>query len=358
MRAGVATDEISTRAIAGTHVVLLGMNADSAAADGLLGFAIERTDHTENERRFLPNFLLFEANDRGADSDHSSFRNPLQAFLWGDYTAKPDHAYTYRVIAMYGTPKDLSPGDEVEVDIVTESVASGAHAIFFNRGAATSQAYVTKFGHTPPDKVPDRAAYTWLSRGLEEAMLSFIGQATSQGWGLRAAVYEFEYAPALQAFGAAADRGVDVKIVYDAVDNSTPKQPVPQPATDNKVAIEATDIERLCTPRRNTRQIPHNKFVVLLRDGEPVEVWTGSTNVTAGGIFGHSNVGHVVRDRAVARSYLAYWQQLSGDPRLRGARALERGAHEGSRGAPPAELESGRCSALARPWPRLSGTPG
>jgi phosphatidylserine/phosphatidylglycerophosphate/cardiolipin synthase-like enzyme len=57
----------------------------------------------------------------------------------------------------------------------------------------------------------------------------------------------------------------------------------------------------------------HNKFIVLLDRNKPVAVWTGSTNFTKGGIFGHSNVGHAVRSRAVAELYLKYWELLKMD---------------------------------------------
>lgn len=49
---------------------------------------------------------------------------------------------------------------------------------------------------------------------------------------------------------------------------------------------------------------------MLLKDGKPVSVWTGSTNISAGGIFGHSNVGHVVHDPEIAAQFLAYWERL------------------------------------------------
>ena len=54
--------------------------------------------------------------------------------------------------------------------------------------------------------------------------------------------------------------------------------------------------------------------MVLLEHGKAKEVWTGSTNVTPGGIYGHSNVGHLVRDRGVAGEFLAYWERLSHNP--------------------------------------------
>ena len=56
--------------------------------------------------------------------------------------------------------------------------------VYFNRGVAGSQAYARKFHNQPPDKVPNRAAFIWLSRGLEEAMLAYIGQAKGESYGL------------------------------------------------------------------------------------------------------------------------------------------------------------------------------
>ena len=49
--------------------------------------------------------------------------------------------------------------------------------------------------------------WAWLSRGLEEALLRFISRAAGPEWGLRVCVYEFTYAPVLQALAAARDRG-------------------------------------------------------------------------------------------------------------------------------------------------------
>jgi phosphatidylserine/phosphatidylglycerophosphate/cardiolipin synthase-like enzyme len=45
-----------------------------------------------------------------------------------------------------------------------------------------------------------------------------------------------------------------------------------------------------------------------------VSVWTGGTNFSNGGIFGHSNVGHLVEEPKVAERYLAYWKLLEQDP--------------------------------------------
>ena len=58
----------------------------------------------------------------------------------------------------------------------------------------------------------------------------------------------------------------------------------------------------------------HNKFLVLLRDGEPEAVWTGSTNISENGLYGQLNAGHQVEDAAVARAFRDYWDQLRANP--------------------------------------------
>ena len=66
--------------------------------------------------------------------------------------------------------------------------------------------------------------------------------------------------------------------------------------------------------RTRSGQYAHNKFFVLSRNGVPTQVWTGSTNLSVNGIFGHSNNAHVVRDATVARVFKAYWDRLWPDP--------------------------------------------
>jgi phosphatidylserine/phosphatidylglycerophosphate/cardiolipin synthase-like enzyme len=308
MRARSPDGPVTVHAIAGAYVVLLGIDVAPDAVPGLLGFAIRRTDHTEGEYHYLTNFRTFQVNEGASTERQSSYVNPFQAFLWGDYGAEPEHIYTYQVTAMYGRPGKLEPGPTASAHVVAESEDHSEHAIFFNRGAAGSQGYAQRFENHAPRDVPYREAYKWLSRGLEEALLRFIGQAHEPGFALRAAVYEFQHERVLRAFRIAVDAGADVQIVYDAVSRKADD-------TDQKnlAAIQEAGLEDHAIPRTKA-QIAHNKFVVLLEDGRPEQVWTGSTNITVGGIFGHSNVGHIVRDASVAASYLEYWRTLTGDP--------------------------------------------
>jgi len=108
-----------------------------------------------------------------------------------------------------------------------------------------------------------------------------------------------------------------------------------------KVENEATiktarlDDNDAVIPRTVSQGIRHNKFIVLLNGSTPVAVWTGFTNISAGGIFGHSNVGHVVWDEEVARKYFDYWQRLADNLTPNKLRRPNKAATPTPRGKPP-----------------------
>src|SRR4029453_15393966 len=74
---------------------------------------------------------------------------------------------------------------------------------------------------------------------------------------------------------------------------------------------------------------------VLLNGRKPVAVWTGSTNISAGGIFGHSNVGHVVWDEGVATKYLNSRQGQEDNLTPNKLRRPNKAATPTPRGKPP-----------------------
>jgi phosphatidylserine/phosphatidylglycerophosphate/cardiolipin synthase-like enzyme len=273
-----------------------------------LPFAAPTTPRTRTI--FLPGFKTFESvfPNPPKGSVVSSRDHPIQGFVWGDYTAKPGHTYTYHVSPVRGQPKNLQIGAATSVKVTTENPDAQGHGIFFNRGVAGSQAYGRKFEDKSPQEI-GQEAWDWLSRGLVEALLAFIAQANGAKFTLHAAVYEFNYEPVLKAFKKAHSTGATVKIVYDAR-SGTGKPSGASTKAINKVGIKSLTIKRT----KDSSHDKHNKFIVLLEDGVPIQVWTGSTNISAGGIFGHSNVGHIVRDPAVAAAYDAYWHRLAKDP--------------------------------------------
>jgi phosphatidylserine/phosphatidylglycerophosphate/cardiolipin synthase-like enzyme len=322
-------------AVTGTNTVSFGIEADAAARTGLLGFAVERIDPTEHQQYFMSGFKVFPSVIPTPDASItvSTFEHPIQSLVWDDFTAKPGRPYTYRFHPLAGLPKNLDrTRPVVELDVETEPLYGSTHDVFFNRGVASSQRYALRFGNLPPDQQPTerkrREALAWLSRDLDEALIRFI-RAARPGQSIRGCFYEFTYAPVLAELKKAIDQGVDVKLVIDLKVNehtTNEKQPdgttktvfhASDPRLRNLQAISDAGIPDSAIVKREARRssIAHNKFMVLLTAaGKPTQVWTGSTNLTDGGVHGQANVGHWIRNGAVAQAYLDYWHLLEQDP--------------------------------------------
>jgi len=322
MRAVKSSRGLNVRITAGTTGVLIAMNLDDPK--GCLGFSIQRTDMggaDASQTRWLPSMLHFPKDTK---PDGTCEKAPIQKFLWGDYAVYPATAYRYKIVARGGTWDNLTELTSVELDVQTEDPSKQDRAVYFNRGAAASNAYTQKFGNVDPDKLPEpkrTEAYTWLSRGLEEALLAFLAQATGPEFGLRAAIYEFQKQDLLLGLRDASNRGADVQVVYHHRQKPTKPGESPDDTwSKNDDAIKTANIGAFCKKRAADPQgaIMHDKFVVLLRNGQPQAVWTGSTNWTDGGLYGQLNVGHAVYDPGVAGAYLKLWQGQQGHPPVQG----------------------------------------
>lgn len=306
-----ASGVVDVRAISGTHVVFLAFDMQEADAEGLMGFAIQRTDLIEDETFWLRGNKTFASvRPPTGFEDASSHEHPFQAFQWADYTAKPGYRYRYRVIPMFGRPGALTEKAATTVDIDTEPLSAGTHDVHFNRGAIASQAFVKRF----PGQTLDQAgepAYQWLGRDLVPALLAFIGQAKDSSYSLQAAIFELHqpdgkpWPDVLAALRNAHEAGAKVELMYHAGADDTG-------ATNAKVIAKAR-IKGLSFGRKNAK-LMHNKFIVLSHNGKPAAVWTGSTNISRNALYGQLNFGHVIRDAGVAGRYLAYWKKLRGDP--------------------------------------------
>ena len=312
---------LTVNVVAGTHVVFFGLDLAASKRPGCRGFGFKRYDHSEGDTIWLQGLKTFQETEPypAVGERFSTLRQPIQGFQWADYSAKPGTTYTYTVVALYGDPADLKQRISVDVEITTETEVGAVHSAFFNRGSVATQEYARRFQNQPPN-VAGPGAYQWLSRGLLEAFVAFLGRAGA-GWEVHGACYEFQWPEALAAVRQAHRRGANVHVIFDDMGPSKP----------NRAAIDSAKIRSLCRGRVHGK-LMHNKFFVLSRNGVPQAVWTGSTNLTENGIFGHANVGHVVEDRTIAQGYRDYWERLAADPAVT---APYRSANEQASPAPP-----------------------
>lgn len=306
MRAKNSADGLQLAAVAGSYVTLLGMDLARQDCDGLLGFAVHRKDHLTGRSQYMRGQRAFRSTVTDASQRSFSTRHhPIQSFWWEDFTAHPGREYTYTVSALTGSVSDPKIAAQVSVSVQTERPHNGVHDIYFNRGVAGSQLYAEKFGNRPPDVVGPEA-WTWLSRGLYEALRDYVRES-DHNTALRIAAYEFNYAPFLDDIAAAVSQGADVEIIYDRRN--------PDIYTRTEAALQEAGLSGIAIPRATTTSyISHNKFIVKMVGGSAQSVWTGGTNFSDGGIFGHSNVAQVVEDKAIASQYLTYWAALKADP--------------------------------------------
>ena len=124
-------DILAVRAIGGLHVVTIAwdfVEGQEAKREGLLGFAIERSEINKDEvieHYFLRGIKRFKFKDEGLapGTPMPTSEHPIQSFQWGDYTAKPRTTYRYRVVPVYGKPKliELDDDSATTVEITTEA---------------------------------------------------------------------------------------------------------------------------------------------------------------------------------------------------------------------------------------------
>jgi phosphatidylserine/phosphatidylglycerophosphate/cardiolipin synthase-like enzyme len=320
MRATTKNKSFKAFAVAGTRAIMIALDCTKPAREGLLGFAFRRSQ-SGDQGKWLRSLKVFESVEPNPDPEHGDYRTnefPIQSFLWSDYTAEPGTKYKFEIFPVYGVPDALELSEGLTLSITTEKEEGNRHSIWFNRGAIASQAYARQFGNHKPTKAeqedPDDKHTKWLSRGLLEACLRFIS-GTKRSEKLRACVYEFTYKPVLKAFADLVAQGIDVELVVHD-----------DPAGKNREAMRGARLplvkngKRIVHWRTKTK-IPHNKFIIKFGGKQPREVWFGSTNFTASGFLGQSNVGHIVADKEVAALYMKYWDIVKDDPTAKVAKA-------------------------------------
>jgi phosphatidylserine/phosphatidylglycerophosphate/cardiolipin synthase-like enzyme len=335
MRNVVTQNGLIVKAYAGATGVLLAFNFEADASRiGLLGFAIQRKGPVD-ATSFLDSMLPFKGQAHQPGEPIPSNQAPIQKFRWSDYTVTPVTTYTYTVSAMYGTPTQLVTKSSASISITTET--TDATTVFgnpqnliavFNRAVASSQAFSREFPQTtaklnkalaksaPPkgetkktDNILTQAEMDWLSHGLKEEIVNFIGLAKDKTFALDVAIYQYELPDIFGAIDTAFKAGVNVRLIYHAKkgDKQTAKN------ITAAAALPAAD-----KYGRVTNAIFHHKFIVLSRmvNGKrvPQAVLCGSTNFTLNGVYAQANNVTITSNPIIMSKYLGQFEFLFQQP--------------------------------------------
>jgi phosphatidylserine/phosphatidylglycerophosphate/cardiolipin synthase-like enzyme len=152
-----------------------------------------------------------------------------------------------------------------------------------------------------------QSARCGLQADLGGHLADFIAAAQQR---LDVAIYDLRDPGVLAALKTAADRGVALRLLYDA----GPAQhggPVadPKPGTTGE-AIKQAGLAPYATPYpEHAGQLMHNKF--LVRDA--TAVWTGSANFTSGGLQLQDNNCLTITSPTLAAAYTTEFEALQAD---------------------------------------------
>lgn len=136
-----------------------------------------------------------------------------------------------------------------------------------------------------------------LSGSIEEKLIGFINSAQTS---IHIASFEFNLTPVADALIAAKNRGVDVKWMTD--DENGLNYDI-QPGRGQFSLLIASGIEVKDDARS---ALMHNKFWIF----DQKTVWTGSTNITANGIFKQNNNVFVIRSSEIAFAFEREFQEM------------------------------------------------
>jgi phosphatidylserine/phosphatidylglycerophosphate/cardiolipin synthase-like enzyme len=300
------------------------------------GFAIQRklTDgHGTSTDIFLPNRIGFENEVVPAPTDGSgpakaSTEWPFQRFSWTDHDADTGDTVSYRVIPVVRNNGTLS---QVEAEaspwsapITLGAQTSGDFQPFFNRGfvisqfiaryLAQKQQTLAEFKATISSK-DDTTIRTFMSGDLRVALLHQLQLATSEGGEIYGALFELgdrELIDAVKALGPKA---------HVVLANGSITKGKNEPLADARKRDENKDARAELVAAGVDVQVDsrfiapgplgHNKFLVRVgKTGQPLAVWTGSTNWTSTGLCTQVNNGLLVKDQGVAARYLEQWHTL------------------------------------------------
>jgi phosphatidylserine/phosphatidylglycerophosphate/cardiolipin synthase-like enzyme len=173
----------------------------------------------------------------------------------------------------------------------TKSLSSGRIKVFFNHPVNTDAATFSP------------AQY--LNQAVDDSIIAYINRAEIS---IDIAIYNSSISSQIssfsQALNSAHNRGVRVRIVYDAE------------ASNTMLNGLNSAIGRIASRTGFNYGLMHNKFMIIDAEspdpGKPI-VWTGSTNWTVAQLNGpDENNVIIVQDQALARAYVIEFEEMYG----------------------------------------------
>ncbi len=305
---------LTVKASSGDRCVLLAFNLEDPLVDHLAGFAVRRKG-PNGKWQWLQNRLSFStaytSKTTAAQRRWTSTNDaPFQKFWWADFP--PSDAageYTYEVrVRRFKTPsgKKLSDDQKTTVTLYVGPFEQERLEMAFTRGYLSSQAYHDLFHNKairPKPKTidydtePFKDQYKWLGAHAQEALFRFIEECRKE-----AAVtvdvfaYDLDEPDVVRML---ARFGPRLRLVLDNASLHSGEKSLEPLA----FAVLQKSAGMKQVKRGHFSRYQHNKVIVKRKNGRPVKVLTGSTNLSVTGLYVNANNILIYDDERVARLY-------------------------------------------------------
>ena len=343
----------SVNAYIGDQKTLLAFNFQSKDdAKSLAGFTIFCQPPGQVQGYYLQNQLRFEDPSKhrqvASESPNSSVNAPIQKFRWTHYPGTTHQGvspifgeYTYTVTPRYfdadRTMQALDSSFSVPVKVSVGPFEKGSLKLGFTRGYMQSSSYARQFGKDTPvvPKTKDldfdidaqagtnngqpitfAQIYNWMGETARERISDVLNRVVNDPTlTLKVFAYDLNEPDIIKILLTLAGQG-RVRIILDNSKEHTKPGKAKTPEdqfTDRfkKQKKNPSEILRGCFAR-----FSHDKIFIVLRNGSPIQVLTGSTNYSLTGLYVNANHVLVFEDANVAGHYDEVfeksWQVLSG----------------------------------------------
>jgi phosphatidylserine/phosphatidylglycerophosphate/cardiolipin synthase-like enzyme len=301
-----------------------------------LGFALYR-QATGKDPEVVTTFVGPQTETKvPAGTSRPSTQWPIQKFFWSDYLIGPATAVRYQVVAQCGPDFDhlkAGPASPWSNPISIIGNPSAAIQSFFNRGVVSTQWVARQLVKTkaklidlvnckPGTSNPTR---DFLGGPMKQELLNLLETQNRSGGHIYGSLFELndpEVVPALEAFGQRA---------HIILSDGTHKAPKPKKRAKKPAArangrrqapfdenAAARDQLRAAHVEVQDRMVTgdhfaHHKFIVFMdpmNSTHPTAVWTGSMNLTYGGVCTQANNSVLIKSPDIAGRFFAQWQAL------------------------------------------------
>ncbi|WP_426424175.1 phospholipase D-like domain-containing protein [Bradyrhizobium genosp. A] len=305
-----------------------------------LGFALYRLPAGQTSPEIAETFVGPSTQTKvPAGTKRPSTEWPIQKFTWSDYLVGSQTEVKYQVVAMCGPGfSSMKPGQKSDWSNSVSLTTPAGTAIqpYFNRGVVSTQWVARQLETTkkslkqlvdPADGQTNKVR-DFLGGVLKQALLDLLDMQCKAGAHIYASLFELndpEVLPAIERFGqrahiilsdgthkvpAAKGKGAQkkkAKVAKKRGSAATFDENADARATLRAAHCEVHD--RMVTGEH----FSHHKFIVFtnsLDTTKPAAVWTGSTNLTYGGVCTQANNGILIKDETIATRFFQQWKKL------------------------------------------------